>query len=150
MKIKKHTYEKVKKETFKYKIKDFYKPFLQLFEDGDLYRPEGQDFVYQLTGLQCLLTFVLTVLWWLGGELLNYIVYTVTHGSFNYHITFWVMAATLPYVIYVPRYLLPWRRVEKHKLYVVRWKSRWGFILALFGGSFVGWALALSLFDSFF
>ena len=139
MKFKNNNYKKIKKEVFKQRIQDFYRPFTELFEEADVYRPEGKDFVYQMTGLQCLLTFVFMVLWLVGLQLLSY------NRFIGYHIVVPTMMLTLPYVIEGPRYLLPWRLVPKHELYAVRWKSKWGVTLSLLFGFFVGWALSISL-----
>lgn len=143
MKSKKNNYEKIEKGVFMQRVQDFYKPFTELFEEADVYRPEGKDFVYQMTGLQCFLTFVFMALWIVGFPLLHYILRFL--DTFAGLIAFIITINTLPYVIEGPRFLLPWRCVQKHELYAVRWKSKWGFRLAIAFGLLVGCALSFSL-----
>jgi len=143
MKFSKHSFRRMERQIFKKRVGSFYRPFLELFAEADIYRPEGKDFVCQMTGLQCVTTFVFVALWVLGLLLLSYILSPL--DSFGVHIALLAMIFTFPYVIEGPRFLLPWRCVQKHELYVVRWKSKWGFTLALFFGFVVGLALSFLL-----
>ena len=142
MRFSNHHFHRMEKEIFKKRIGSFYRPFLELFTEADLYRPEGEDVVYQMTGLQCIATGVFVAVWLAGILLLSSVM--DSFGFFGSYITLLIVIFTFPYVVEGPRFLFPWRCVQK-QLYNVRWKSKWGFALALFWGVNSGWVVAVLL-----
>ena len=143
MKSSKKRFHRTEGQMVKERVSGFYRPFLDLFTEADIYRPEGKDYVCQMTGLQCVMTFVFLVLWSLGIELLHIILNPL--GMIGYYISLFAMIFSFPYAIELPRFLLPWRCVEKTDFFYVRRRSKWGFILALYFGLTIGGILAAVL-----
>lgn len=122
------------------RVSAFYEPLLSLFEEADIRRCTQRGLVYQLSWLQCMVCSILMMAWTMAGMLISAIPVIGEIIS----IIFWIFA--YPYVIEIPRTLLPWKQVEKTELYLVRWKSKWGLIAAHILGFVCGYSLIVTLF----